>query len=56
MTAKKKTATSPRKGPKALSRRGPKRSSGPIATVERPKAEFLPGQNYAFGEPKSYQE
>jgi hypothetical protein len=55
MPTKKKTATPPRKGPKAPERRGPKRSLDLLA-VERPKAEFLPGQNYAFGAPKSYED
>ena len=55
MPTKKKTATPPRKGPKAPDRRGPRRSPEPVAT-ERPKAEFLPGQNYAFGAPKSYED
>lgn len=54
MTTKKKIATPPRKGPKAHDRRGPKRSAEAVAAVECLKAEFLPGQNYAFGAPKSY--
>jgi hypothetical protein len=55
MPKKKTTTTTPptRKGPKAPDRRGPKRSPD-LSAVERPKAEFLPGQNYAFGAPKSY--
>jgi hypothetical protein len=56
MPTKKKAATPPRKGPKAPARRGPKRSLDLLAVVERPKAEFLSGQNYAFGAPKSYED
>ena len=55
MPTKKKTTTPPRKGPKAPDRRGPKRSAEPIA-AGRPKAEFLPGQTYAFGAPMFYED